>query len=266
MQVTTFQFPNNFQCNRVDFYYTRVVTQVNFCTIFTHSVWNAITSPTTVVEDQDVTFTWQTFWNHVAVMLTDDLADFTQFFAYSKVRTDLPYDFTGFFADDCHDICFTSIPDDVVWMESFVALVIPFVWPQYAHCINVHPVTHFTVLSVVNVRVSEQCIFCSFGEAQVFKVFVYRPFPNDVAFPVYFDDGVIQQTFISDTFVVYIGVSQNQGVTAVCFWFHTRYIVTYWVPFTLVIMVLTSHPFWFMTFVFDQFFFIPFPYYVAIPV
>ena len=202
----------------------------------------------------------------MAVMLTDNLADGTQFFAYGKVWTDLPYNFTCFFADDSHNVCFTSIPDDVVRMEPFIALIIPFIWPQYAHGVDVHPVTHFTTLCEMYVRIAEQYIFGSFGEAQFVKVFVYTPFPYNVAFPVYFDDGIIQQTFVGNPFVIYIAVAQNQSVAAVGFAFHTWYIVTNRIAFTLIVMMLTSHPAWFMSFIFNVVFVIKFPYHITVPV
>ena len=61
-------------------------------------------------------------------------------------------------------------------------------------------------------------------------------------------------------------MAQNECVATVCFWFHTWYIVTYWVTFTLVVMMLTSHPLFFTAFVFNQFMFVKFPYNITIPV
>ena len=94
----------------------------------------------------------------------------------------------------------------------------------------------------------------------------YIPFPNNVAFPVNFYDAVIQQTFVGNTFVVYVFMAQNQGVTTIYFTFHTRNIVTYWVTFTLIVMVLTSQPVFFCFAIFNVFFFVEAPYYITIPV
>ena len=55
------------------------------------------------------------------MVLADDLTNLAQFTASGKVWTNLPNDFTGFLADDCKNVGFTCIPDDVVRMETFIA-------------------------------------------------------------------------------------------------------------------------------------------------
>ena len=47
----------------------------------------------------DVSFAWKAFWNHMAMMLSNNLTNFFQFFTYCKIRTNLPYYFSSFFAE-----------------------------------------------------------------------------------------------------------------------------------------------------------------------
>ena len=70
-----------------------------------------------------------------------------------------------------------------------------------------HPVAHFAILGVMNIWIAEQYIFSCFREAQLVEMFVHRPFPYNIAFPVYFNNGVIQQTFVRNTLIVHIAVA-----------------------------------------------------------
>ena len=132
----------------------------------------------------------------------DDLANLTHFLGSGKVRTDLPYNLTGFLVGNCHDVRFTSVPNDVVRMETFIAIVIPFVWPEGAHGVNVHPVTEFTIFGEVLVRVTEENVLRSLGEAQFTEVFAYTPFPNNVTFPVNFYEYVIEELLVGNLVVM----------------------------------------------------------------
>ena len=76
-------------------------------------------------------------------------------------------------------------------MEAFVACIVPFVWSQKAHGVDVHPVSQFAVVDEMLVRVAEQGIFSDFGETQLVEMLVDVPFPNDIAFPVDFDEAVV---------------------------------------------------------------------------
>ena len=71
-----------------------------------------------------------------------------------------------------------------------------------------HPVSLTAAIWMI-VRVAEQNILCSFGEAQFIEVVTYMPLPDNVTFPVYFNKYIIQQTFVGDTFFVGIFVAQN---------------------------------------------------------
>ena len=57
----------------------------------------------------------------MAMMLADNLTDGAQFFAYGEVWSNFPNNFPCFFTDDCHDVCFTRIPDNIIWMEAFIS-------------------------------------------------------------------------------------------------------------------------------------------------
>lgn len=169
--------PNNLEGGWVDFEDTAVVTDVNLGTVNAHAIRQAITSPAAVVEDQDIAFAWQTLWNHVNMVLTNDLADAAHFLGFGEVWTELPNDLAGFFVDDGEDVGFTCIPDDVVWFEAFVACIVPFVRPKVAHGVDMHPVTEFTVLGEMLVRVAEENVLCSLGETEFTEVI------NDSAIP-----------------------------------------------------------------------------------
>ena len=97
----------------------------------------------------------------MAMVLTDNLTDGAQFFTYSEVWTNLPNNLSSFFTDDCHDVCFARIPDDIIRMEAFISVIIPTVWTQYAHGVDVHPVSLTTAVRMV-VRIAEQNIFRCF--------------------------------------------------------------------------------------------------------
>ena len=97
----------------------------------------------------------------MAMVLTDNLTDGAQFFAYGEVWSNFPNNFPCFFTDDCHDVCFTRIPDNIIWMEAFISVIIPTVWTQYAHGVDVHPVSLTTAVRMV-VRIAEQNIFRCF--------------------------------------------------------------------------------------------------------
>ena len=141
--------------------------------------------------------------------MTDDLANLTEFFGSGEVRPDLPYNLTGLLVGDCHDVCFTSVPNDVVRMETFITLVIPFVWPEGTHGVDVHPVTEFAVFGEVLVRVTEENVLCSLGEAQFTEVFAYTPLPNNVTFPVNFNEYVVKKLLIGNLVVVNGFVAQD---------------------------------------------------------
>ncbi|MNC12384.1 hypothetical protein D3C75_601030 [compost metagenome] len=65
------------------------------------------------------------------------------------------------------------------------------------------------------VGVPEQDIACSLVKTQLIKMVTGRPFPDNFAFPVHFDDCVIQQLLVGNLVVVQILMSQYQRFTAV---------------------------------------------------
>ena len=141
-----------------------MVTQICLTTITAATARHTISSPSTVIEQKDVALTRKSLRDHMAVMLTDDLADDSQLFGLGEVRTDLPNNLTGLLADDCHDVCLTSIPDDVLRVESLIACIIPLVRSKYAHGVDVHPVT-LSATILMDVRVTGQNVLCDLAEA-----------------------------------------------------------------------------------------------------
>ena len=152
-----------------------------------------VTTFTTVIEYQQIAFSRQTLRDHVEMMLTDDPSQFAKFFRLGKIRSDLPYDFPGFLADDRQNICISRIKDQVVRMESLISRIVPFVLSENRYAVNVHPVT--TGFSVKS-RITEQNIFCSFIKIKFIKMIRSPPAPQNISFPVHFDDLVIDQFFI----------------------------------------------------------------------
>lgn len=189
--VAAYKAPFYLEGHRINFEHAGVVADVDLGAVYAHAVWHTIACPTTVVEEKDITFARKTLWNHVAMVLADDLTNAAKFLRFGKVWTNLPNNLTSFLGDDSHNVSFTSVPNDVVWMEAFIACIVPFVRTQDAHGVDVHPVTHFASLGEMLVRVTEKHVLGSLREAELVKVFAYGPLPNNIAFPVYFNDGVV---------------------------------------------------------------------------
>lgn len=62
------------------------------------------------------------------MMLTNNLPNATQFAAFRKIRTNFPNNFSALFANDCKDIAFSCIPDNIIRMKTFITSIVPFVW------------------------------------------------------------------------------------------------------------------------------------------
>ena len=92
-----------------------------------------------------------------------------------------------------------------------------------------HPVTKFPVFGEVLVRVTEENVLRSLGEAQFTEVFAYTPFPNNVTFPVNFNEYVVEEfayrkscdcewfrgtklrCYRNRSYIPYLGHSNQQG-------------------------------------------------------
>ena len=78
-------------------------------------------------------------------------------------------------------------------MESLIACIVPFVFSKYGYAVDMHPVAScFSVKS----RITEQYILCRFIKVKFVKMIRSAPAPEDISFPVHFNDLVINQLFI----------------------------------------------------------------------
>ena len=77
-----------------------MVADICLGTVFADSAWHTIASPAAVVKYKDIAFARQSFRNHMAVMLSNDLTHNTKLFCLSKVRTNLPYNLASLLADN----------------------------------------------------------------------------------------------------------------------------------------------------------------------
>jgi len=125
------------------------------------------------------------------------------------VGADVPDDFACFFVGDGGDAGLAATPNDVVGVKTFVAVGIPFVGAKCRHGIHVHPVAH---IAGDHVGVAMHGVAGFFAKGQIVEVFAACPFPNDVACPVDFDDGVIDKRFFTDGGVGGVFVAEDEGV------------------------------------------------------
>ena len=121
----------------------------------------------------------------------------------------MPNNLTCFFVGDAGDAGLATAPDDVVGVETLVAIGIPFVGTQGGHGIHVHPVAH---IAGDHVGVAGHGVAGFFTEGEIVEVFAADPFPNDVTLPIDFDDGVVDEGFFADGGVGHIFVAQDEGV------------------------------------------------------
>ena len=68
------------------------------------------------------------------------------------------------------------------------------------------------------------------------------PAPQNIPFPVYFDDLVIDQFFIGNLMIVYIFMGQDDGISTVGFRFAARIIISKGIYLYLVIVMLSCQP------------------------
>ena len=66
-------------------------------------------------------------WFYVGVVLSDDPAQCFKLRGFIVIRSNLPNQLTGFFADDEYDIRFTAVGNNVVRVEAFITGIVPFV-------------------------------------------------------------------------------------------------------------------------------------------
>lgn len=78
-------------------------------------------------------------------------------------------------------------------METLIPLIIPFVFAQHRHAVNMHPVSAGLTLKA---WIAEQRISGSFIKAKLFKMITSSPAPENISLPVYLNNFVINQTLI----------------------------------------------------------------------
>ena len=128
-----------------------------------------------------------------------------------------------------------------------------------------HPVA-LAASGRTEVWIATDNIFRCFVETVVVKVLVTVPFPDNISFPIYFDDRVVKKRLVGNLSILHCPVAENQGVAFVNFRCHARHIVSCWVACTLEVMMLTSHPTRLFTGIFDILMLIEFPGNITFPV
>jgi len=252
--------PNDFEGERVKFDDAGMVAFGMVDALWGSGVGCAVTRHAAVVEEEDVAFSGKTFGNHVGVVLANDPTEF----AVLIVGTDVPNNLACLFVGDAGDAGLATTPDDVVGVETFVAIGIPFVGAEGGHGVHVHPVAH---VAGDHVGVASHGVAGFFTEGEVVEVFAANPFPNDVALPIDFDDGVVDEGFFADGGVGHIFVAQDEGVDFGEARNQTGCIISHWISGALVIVMLAGHPpGFFLIGVFDAFVCVKFPNDVAVPI
>ena len=79
-------FPFNHHVNWVDFQHASIVTANPFVPGIGNFIWIGVTSPTAIVVNHNIPFTRQTFWNHMCMVLTNNLTN-TAAFSGAVIRT-----------------------------------------------------------------------------------------------------------------------------------------------------------------------------------
>ena len=92
-------------------------------------VGNAVAAPAAVVEYHQVSFARKALGDHVEMMLADDPAQLLKLRGGVEVRSDAPYDLAGLLVQDCQDVGFAAVKDNVLRFKAHVALVVPLVRP-----------------------------------------------------------------------------------------------------------------------------------------
>lgn len=130
-------------------------------------------------------------------------------FAVLIIGANGPNNFTCFFIGDANDAGLTTAPNDVVRVKTIIAISVPFVGAQDRHGVHVHPVAY---IACDHVGIAVHGVARFFAKGQIVEVFAACPFPDDVAFPVDFDDGVVYEGFFGDGWIGDIFVAQDEGV------------------------------------------------------
>ena len=243
-----------------------MVALVHLRAINAHAIRQTVASPATVVKDQDIPFARQPLWDHVHMMLTDDLADLARFLRLREIRAQLPDNLARFLVDDRQDIRFARIPDDIFRLEAFVASVIPFIWPQHTHRIDVHPVAKLAIVREMLVRIAEEHILRRLRKSQFAEMIAHMPFPDNIAFPVHLNEHIVQQLLVADLVIVDRFMAKDQRVAAVRLALHPRHIIADRISLALVIVMLARHPHRLLALVLNVFLVVKFPHNIAVPV
>ena len=177
----------------------------------------------------------------------------------------MPNDVTCFFIDYGNDVCFATVPDNIVRVKTLITGIVPPVGAQQRHGVNVHPVA-YTPTSRPHIWIAAENVFGLLAESHFHEVLAADPFPYDITFPVYFDDRIITQQFVGDFRIVQIFVGKNHRVPFIDKGFHAGDVITHRTSLPLEIMVLPGHPLWFFSRIFYVFIFREFPDNIPFPI
>ncbi|MNC59725.1 hypothetical protein D3C75_1095540 [compost metagenome] len=149
-------------------------------------------------------------------MLADNPVDMLHF-RQRVVRSQPPDDGPGPLVGDGDNIRLPGVPDNVVRMETLISVIIKFVRSHIRSRVDMKPVANAAaqITEGTGVGITEQNIACRLVKAQLIKMVTRRPFPDNIALPVHFYDGVVQQLLVGDLVVMQILMGQNQRFSAV---------------------------------------------------
>ena len=175
-QLLGSQFPYHFQCNRIELQHTAVIPQCIFDADWRRWVGGPVAAPAAVIKDHQVAFARQTLGNHVEMMLSDNPSQLLKLRRCVKIRSDPPYNLSGFLIQDCQDIGFPAVKDYVVRLKTHISLVIPFIGSQIAHAVHMQVIAH-TSVRCAQVGVAEQHVLGGLVKSQFVKMLADGPFP-----------------------------------------------------------------------------------------
>ncbi|MNI25109.1 hypothetical protein D3C73_787480 [compost metagenome] len=128
-----------------------------------------------------------------------------------------------------------------------------------------HPISCL-IAKEPSVRITEQHIFSEFIKAQLIKMFIQVPFPDNIPLPIYLKDGIIKKLLVGDFRIIHVFMYQNERIPFRCFRLCSRCVITYRISFALIVMMCSCHPHRLMTGVLNKLMPIESPYNVSIPI
>ena len=127
------------------------------------------------------------------MMLSNQSFHHAQCSSGSIIRAQFPDNLSCFLADNTANICFATVKDNIIWMETFITRIVPFIWTENAHGVDVHPVTSSNTFDI---WISVNDILCFLRKTKLGKVFVAVPSPENISFPIDFNNAIVDKRFI----------------------------------------------------------------------